>query len=170
MKQWSIEIGGSVYEISVNMSKKSKQNVLHINKKPQVLPPTTFWKPDLDYCFYIEGHKLNLVTFDGKCDLAFDGVYQTSGRRYKERKVALWGWILIAIQIVIFAAIAVFPIILTQSISVWIILAIPLTIFTIFGTYRHSSDSMLPRSQHIVRPVLCTVLMIIMLILIIGCY
>ncbi len=162
--KWSVKINDSIYEIRVSFSFKNKQQILFINDKPQISPSTSFWKPELDYCFYIENHKLNLVTLDGKCDLAVDNVYQTSGSPYKARKVALWGWILMAVQLMLFAAMLIVPILLSGAVSVWILLALPGTIFTIFGTYRFSSSSILSIRQKIIKPIICTVCLVVVLI------
>lgn len=163
--KWLVEINGSSYEITFAFRPKSKQQVMYVNGEPHILPSTTFWNPDMDYCFYICDYELHLVTSGQSCDLAVNGVFQTSKLEYKKDKMAPWGIIFISAFAFLFSAMIVLPIILFHTISVWIILAIPLTISAINVTYRLSRTSLLSSKQLMTKPIILIVLMLLYLFL-----
>lgn len=161
MSKWNVELNGVPYEITFVYKPQSKQQILYINGNTQILPPASFWNPDIDYSFTIEDHQLNLMTIGNKCDLAVDGVFQDSGKRYRKGKIALWGMVFMLIYIALFMAMLIVPVILHQAVSVWIVLAVPLTSVAIGTTCRLCKISFLPLKKLLFKPIIYVFLLLL---------
>lgn len=164
-KKWSTEINGLTHDFQFTLKPKSKQQVLYIDGVPKILPNISFRNPDIDYCFDIDGHELHLVTSWQDCDLALDGVFLSSGLPYKKCVNGSWCIAFTAIYLTLFLAIIVAPKLIFNIFSMWIVLALPLTIAAVFATYRLSKSSFL-KKRFFVKPIIYMVLMVLYLFLV----
>ena len=165
--QWFVELDGTTHEIIFVNQSNSPYRVLLINGNRE----HTFYKkgfilPNIDYAFQIGNHSLHLVSAGAYCDLSVDGIFQGSGRTYQKRIP----WLEIAFQILyvlLFSAIVFVPVILRHEVSMWFIMAIFPTVSAMIATYCISGAQFLPTQKRIVKPILFTVLMILLFLVII---
>lgn len=165
--QWPIELDGAVYEISFEKRPNSAQCVLWVNgNREQVFPQKFLWNPNIRYCFQIGDHSLILVSAGAFCDLSVDGIFQTSGKPYQKSALSL-GIVFQITYAIFFLAILFVPVILFHSVSIWFILAIPLTAAAMIATYRLNGAPFLSPQKKYTRPVIFVALMMLFLFLVI---